>query len=51
MPWWAWLIVVWLVLVTPAALYLGAVAAKARERERARRHRVVREGLAGLEEQ
>lgn len=43
MPWWAWLIVVWLVLVVPAAFYLGAVAAKARERERSDRRRLYNE--------
>jgi hypothetical protein len=37
MPWWAWLLVVWAVLAAAAGLLLGAVAARARARERAAR--------------
>ena len=37
MPWWAWLLVIWAVLATAAGLLLGAVAARARARERAAR--------------
>jgi hypothetical protein len=37
MPWWAWLLVIWAVLATAVGLFLGAVAARARARERAAR--------------
>ncbi|NYJ06727.1 hypothetical protein [Petropleomorpha daqingensis] len=37
MPWWAWLLLIWAVLATAAGLLLGAVAARARARERAAR--------------
>jgi hypothetical protein len=37
MPWWVWLLVVWAVLAAAAGLLLGAVAARARARERAAR--------------
>jgi hypothetical protein len=37
MPWWAWLLLIWAVLATAGGLLLGAVAAKARARERAAR--------------
>jgi hypothetical protein len=37
MPWWAWLLLIWAVLATAGGLLLGAVAARARARERAAR--------------
>ncbi len=40
MAWWVWLLVGWAVLSTAAGVYVGAVAAEARARERvAREHR------------
>jgi hypothetical protein len=44
MPWWAWLLLVWAVVATAAGLLLGAVAAKARARERAARAHVYEDG-------
>lgn len=39
MPWWAWMLAGWALLALVVALVLGAVAAKARLRERAARRR------------
>jgi hypothetical protein len=36
-PWWTWLLIAWAALAPICAIVLGAVAGKARMRERARR--------------
>lgn len=42
MPWWVWVLVAWGTVATVAAILLGAVAGKARLRERAARRRQYR---------